>query len=98
MFKYYTHTHTTKYLHCYKNEKCNNYEYNKHNLICRSGYRFTAQHHTKVNIKKLQHKVQNSRNILKNRRKNNNALVVQVIQVTSTFYSIKLWGWGCAQS
>ena len=30
----------------------NNYEYNKHNLICRSGYRFTAQHHTKVNINK----------------------------------------------
>ena len=30
--------------------KCNNYEYNKHNLISKSGYRFTAKHCTNVNI------------------------------------------------
>ena len=29
--------------------KCN-YEYNKRNLISMSGYRFTAQHYTIVNI------------------------------------------------
>jgi len=43
------HTPTTKYLHCYKIYKCNNYEYNKQNLISMSGYRFTAQHCTIVN-------------------------------------------------
>jgi len=49
IFKY--HTHTTKYLHCYNIYKCNNYEYNKHNLISKSGYRFIAQHCTNVNLK-----------------------------------------------
>jgi len=63
MFKNHTHIHTqntTKYLQCYKIYKCNNYEYNKHNLIFKRGYRFAAQHCTIVNInarpqKKLQY-------------------------------------------
>jgi hypothetical protein len=42
--------HTTKSLHCYKIYKYDNYEYNKHNLISKSGYSFTAQHCTIVNI------------------------------------------------
>ena len=39
---------TAKYLHCYKSYKCNNYENNKHNLISKSGYRFTPVHCTTV--------------------------------------------------
>ena len=86
-------THTTKHLHCYKIYKCNNYEYNKHTLISMSGYKFTAQHCTIVNInawtkKKItvQYKQQNSRNMLTNRQIHNNALVVQVIQKSWAIY------------
>ena len=84
---HHTHIYTTKYLHCYMIYKCNNYEYIKQILISMSGYRFTAQHCIIVNInarqeKKItvQYKQQNSRNMLTNRRINNNTLVVQVIQ------------------
>ena len=84
---YTKHTNTTKYLHCYKIYKCNNYEYKKRNLISRSGYRFTAQHRTKVNIKKVQYKVQNSRNIL-----TNILSCTDHTKVMSTLHAIKLGG------
>jgi len=38
--------------------KCNDYEYNKHNLIFKGGFRFTAQHCTIVNINAWQKKIQ----------------------------------------
>ena len=59
-----THTNITKYSRCFKIHKCNNYEYNKHNLISMSGHRFTTQQCSIVNInarpkKKLQFNTNN---------------------------------------
>jgi hypothetical protein len=36
--------------------KCNNYEYNKKNLLSMTGYIFTAQHCTIININARQEK------------------------------------------
>ena len=102
----HTHRHTTKYLHCYKIYKCNNYEYKKHNLISKRGYRLTAQRCTNFNTnarapppqKKVQYKLQNSRNVLTNRRINNNALVVQVIQKSWAHYMQLSWLVKCTKT
>jgi len=76
--------------------KCNNYEYNKHNLISVSGHRFTALHFTLVNINARQKKPYNTHNripeiYLRSSRINNNVLVVQVIQNSSAHYKKLSW-------
>ena len=92
-----TPTNATKHLHCYKINKYNYYDYNKHNLISMSGYRLIAKHCTIVNVNAWQKKnystiqKQNSRNILTNRKINNNALVVEVIQMSWAHYMQLSW-------
>ena len=49
----HTHTHTHKHhkiFPLFNIYKYNIYEYNEHNLISKSGYRFVAQHCSNVNI------------------------------------------------
>jgi len=55
MFRNHTHTHTHhKIFALLQDQQFNNYEYNKHNPLTISGYRFTAQHCTIVNVNKQQ--------------------------------------------